>query len=1254
MNLIKKLFVYTVIFSTVLTLSGFSFNVANAANLSAGMLVKRPDMSAVYYLYDDAGTLKRATFPNSATYFTWFKDFSSVVTVTADELGNVPMGKNIVYRPGTRLIKITTDPKVYAIEEGGVLRWIDSEATALKLYGTNWASWIDDMPDAFYAGNYNSTNAVTNKLTLTHSAGSLIKYANSNSIYYVVGNGTKRLVTEAGFIANKFNEDFVIENVADTISYTNGTDVTAYEADLFPIAKGGGTGPVVTGGDVTVSLSPNSPISMIVPAGSPNVFSVFNFTAGTKDASISSIKLTMPTGVLGIPSYVDSITFFDNGVKVGSSKDMNSTREAVFNFSTPIIVPAGTTKSLTVKATIQSGQSGRFALGIVSASSVIIDGGVVSGSFPVSGREMVAVSDAVIGTVNMSNVDNVNLSGVQFGEQNVKLAGFTLSTQNEPVIWDSIRLRNGGTNDSAILTNVRLMIDGDEASVGTIDGRYINFALNNYVIAKGDSINVEVYGDIGTASIGNTVDLFIEDKSDLSFAGQDYGYGISITSIADLDASDDGIIVTLAAGDFTIAMDKTATPAKDVVAGSDDVVLATIKMTSNAENATINYIKENAANRFDISGTGLNCNELDSVELKDVTNGAIYDVAIATSTINNARCGLTINEEMTLIKGQTHTFQLRADIMGATDTNPADNSDSYQVVLEDGAFSITGDTSNAAISNITPSSLTSAVTTVRGGRLDWSTQALTPITVVGGAGSDGTPVVVYKAYLKVGSAIDLKLQSVKINTNGADVAFSDNNIAQLDLYIVEGGVSRLLKSTSGSIVETSGGSDAYINFTSLNTANRTLKKGVNVSLEVRAIFTSSVPDTGAFDLELGDVADFVVVQDADNNTVLENIASTTTQSRVVTVASKGSLSAALKTSDSKANDDTYALAGSTTPHGRYLGEIEFTAANEPIKITALALENTGSATGADIKAVKLFDKDGNLVAGVAPTDLGHAYFKDTDFVAGKAILAADQKTSYFIGVEVNGMNVAGDPGSTASFNKSIIYNFASDPSAISSDLGANEAVKAQGENSYEVIAMAEDGDATPEANEYSVNTKKTTTALTTGAILNQITNPMADQTNLSGGTDTLIGKYTFVFDNGANRTTPGNEELKAMLKELKLTVASSTGVVATDYQVYIEGNSGDKSIAAQIDTTTGVVTFNLDEGGAGLDADTILVDGTITIYVIADLDITGTGNKWISTKINSLATDFTYNGNHGTGTDWSNALIEGKTDIPGAKLSGNF
>lgn len=1254
MNLIKKLFVFTMIFSMVFFGVGIgNMQTVKAVDVSNGDLVRSATNAGVYYVYTENGTQKRAAFPDSKTYFSWYEDFSGVKVISTTELANISYtGKLITYRPGTKMIKIDTDPKVYAVEPGGVLRWVNSEATALALYGANWATMINDVPDAFF-GWYDGTTAISNPVTATaHPEGTLIRYTGTDDVYYIDGTNQKRLVSAAGFTANKFSEDYVVENVSDAITYTDGAAITAAETALFPITAAtiGGVTPPAAGGDVSVSLSSSSPASMTVPAGSSNTFAVFNFTAGDEDASISSIKLTMPTGILGDPEYVDSITVYDNGVKIGSSKNMNSTREALFNFSTPIVVSAGATKALTIKATIQATKTGRFALGIASASSVVIDGGSITGTFPINGKEMTAVADATIGTVAMSNVDSNNLTGIQFGEQNIKLAGFTLSTTNEASLWESIRFKNAGTNDPELFSNLRLLIDGDEVAQGTIDGRYVSFNLNNYVITKGDSINVEVYGDIGIGSVGNTIDLYIEDKSDMSFIGQDYGYGISITSIDTLNASDDGIKVTLAAGDFTIAMDKTVTPAKDIVAGTNDVVLATIKMTSNGENATINSIKEHGADEFVISGTGLACNELDAVELKDLNNGSIYDVTLASSTLTATKCGLVITEEMTLLKGVTHTFQLRADIQGPNDTYSADALDTYQVTLLDTAFDITGETSNASITGVTPGSITSAITTVRGGALNWTTVALNAISVVGGAGSNGTEVVLYKAYLEVGDASDLKLQSVKVNTNGnataVDGAFSNDNLSQVDLYIVENGVSRLLKSTNGDITEVVDGvSEGYINFTSLNTTNRTLKKGVDVYLEVRGIFASAVT-TGAFDLELGHASTFVVVQDTDNNNVAENIASTTTQSRVVTVAAKGTLMAELKTTSTNANDDTYILAGTTTSNGRYLGEIEFTTTNEPIKITDLALQEYGDSTGADVKLVKLFDSTGALVAYKAPDgNTGYVHFEDTDFLAGKATLPADQKTSYFIGVEVNGMNVENDAQSTTTFNHGIQYSFATSAAlAVFTDLGVDEAVKAQGVDSGEAITIVEDGNGTIAAGEYSLGSVKSKTASTTGAILTSVVNVMSDGA-LTGGTGKIIGKYKFVFNNGSNRTAT-NAVLKAQLRTLILNVATSTGVDAVDFQAYVEGNSGDKTAVAQV--SAGEVTIDL---VGGFDTDTELVDGEITIVIIANLTV-GADSQNINTEIDDLSTDFTYNGNNGSGSvHWSDAKLEGITDVLGGTLS---
>lgn len=105
---------------------------------------------SIYYVREDQ---KRFAFPNAATYKSWYEDFSTVENVNNQALSNYPLIGNVTYRPGKRLVKITTDPKVYAVAHGGILRWIQTEAVARALYGDSWAQQIDDIPDGFFA-NY--------------------------------------------------------------------------------------------------------------------------------------------------------------------------------------------------------------------------------------------------------------------------------------------------------------------------------------------------------------------------------------------------------------------------------------------------------------------------------------------------------------------------------------------------------------------------------------------------------------------------------------------------------------------------------------------------------------------------------------------------------------------------------------------------------------------------------------------------------------------------------------------------------------------------------------------------------------------------------------------------------------------------------------------------------------------------------------------------------------------------------------------
>ncbi|MBU1349195.1 hypothetical protein KJ781_03965 [Patescibacteria group bacterium] len=112
----------------------------------AGALANHP-CKAVYYF---AGDGKRHAFPNDKVYFTWYADFDAVQDVTAEALAAIPLGSNVTYRPGSRMVKFTSVPMVYAIAKGSELRWVKTEDDATALYGADWNKKIDDISEAFF------------------------------------------------------------------------------------------------------------------------------------------------------------------------------------------------------------------------------------------------------------------------------------------------------------------------------------------------------------------------------------------------------------------------------------------------------------------------------------------------------------------------------------------------------------------------------------------------------------------------------------------------------------------------------------------------------------------------------------------------------------------------------------------------------------------------------------------------------------------------------------------------------------------------------------------------------------------------------------------------------------------------------------------------------------------------------------------------------------------------------------------------
>ncbi|MBI2551256.1 PD40 domain-containing protein [Candidatus Uhrbacteria bacterium] len=127
---------------------------ADAAALGSP-LISCQGSSAVYYL-DRQST--RHAFPNEATYFSWYADFSRITAIPTYACAKYPLGKNATVRPGIVLLKIPSIPTVYAVSAPNTLRPIESEEIARTLYGDSWnlpgpQGPLRDLSETFFA-NY--------------------------------------------------------------------------------------------------------------------------------------------------------------------------------------------------------------------------------------------------------------------------------------------------------------------------------------------------------------------------------------------------------------------------------------------------------------------------------------------------------------------------------------------------------------------------------------------------------------------------------------------------------------------------------------------------------------------------------------------------------------------------------------------------------------------------------------------------------------------------------------------------------------------------------------------------------------------------------------------------------------------------------------------------------------------------------------------------------------------------------------------
>jgi hypothetical protein len=189
-NAVKTLFL---VVALVLNLGFFDFTPAYAAS----QLIRAKDFKTVYYL--DSQNI-RHSFPNELTYQSWYgNDFSHIVTVADNTLAGFPLGKNITIRPGTYLVKVQTSPKVYSLEQGGVLREIENEDIAKAIYGQNWNKKIVDIPDVFFE-NYQIGLPIVHDYTIPDNI--LFQDKSTKKYYYKTNDLLREFKSVQDVLAN--------------------------------------------------------------------------------------------------------------------------------------------------------------------------------------------------------------------------------------------------------------------------------------------------------------------------------------------------------------------------------------------------------------------------------------------------------------------------------------------------------------------------------------------------------------------------------------------------------------------------------------------------------------------------------------------------------------------------------------------------------------------------------------------------------------------------------------------------------------------------------------------------------------------------------------------------------------------------------------------------------------------------------------------------------------------------------------------
>jgi hypothetical protein len=714
---------------------------------------------------------------------------------------------------------------------------------------------------------------------------------------------------------------------------------------MNPVERTELPGPPTEAGDLSVALDGSSPDSTSIPKNGANVlYSVFKLTASA-DEDVRIDELIISRVGLGLPGDFDSVKLYVDGVQQGSEKTMNtSTNSATFSLAgDPIIVPAGSSVLVEVRADMAGQENSYSSLCIAGADSILAFGEasgeeiLPTGAWAVCGEEM-NTSSASVGNLEYEVSDYTG--EINVGDTGVSVARLKLNVDSvEDADLTRITLKQKGSADVEDFANPTLYLSGSpvDSAEASWQGDFLTFDLSGapLFIERGNSRTLELRIDV-VGGLGNDVLFDVYRDWHIEATGRSYGFGLNVTEVAVPPALTARDIV---GGNLALSTSASNPVVGDVMAGAEDHEFLAFNLSTGGDGVTVRG--------FDLDvvydGATVDTTELQDVKIWTKNSADNWVVIAGPLDPNDGAIGATpytetlaYNDSFTQAAGVTKEYVVTADV-----ENDAPNGAIYRVEFDtstiDAEYESNGD--SVAAVDITGGTLVGKDQTVADPTLD-VTLATVPSdqNIVGGKND----VEVAGWNLQASSASDIKVTSLTVTCTYTDTVVDGDTCADVlsnaSLYLKKGSTRTLLQGgkslTSGTAV--------------FNSLNLIIPSGeaASVVLRVNTSTAADGTDTAAFNVAVvGDI----IAEDVEFNTLAAGQKTTDAALRTITFVGAGTLTVSL--SGTTPEDDALLAGAESEP----VTAIKFAAdENEDVTVQKLRLTNNGANDDA-ISQLSLYD-----------------------------------------------------------------------------------------------------------------------------------------------------------------------------------------------------------------------------------------------------------------------------------------------------------